>query len=95
MPKAVSTINFWDEESQETKHLKVVIHNDYSVDYEFIGNHEPKKETIGDKVEGFIDKVTGGQLKKCGGCERRKKLLDKLVGGKDESKTAESSRDVV
>jgi hypothetical protein len=95
MPKAMSTINFWDEEAQETKHLKVVIHNDYSVDYEFVGGHTPQKETIGDKVEGFIDKVTGGQLKKCGGCERRKKLLDKMMGEKDDSETSKSSGDVV
>ena len=105
MPKAIATINFFDPERQTTKHIKVVVKDDYSIDWNYVGDdgnvtypsletHPATNPTIGEKVENFIDKVTGGQLKKCGGCERRKKLLNKL-GGKNESETTESSGDAV
>ena len=36
------------------------------------------RKTLGDKAERLIDGLTGGKLKKCGGCARRKAMLDKL-----------------
>ena len=91
MPKAVSVISFVDRDSNNVYNVKVTIHNDFSITHDYVGEATPviekrelKKESFGDKVEKFIDKVTGGQVKKCGGCARRKALLDKIAGGKDE-----------
>ena len=89
MPKAVSMISFLDrDDNDKVYQLKVTIHNDFSIDYQYVGDsplqpaNVPEK-TLGDKVEGVIDALTGGKLKKCGGCERRKAMLDKL-GGSNE-----------
>ena len=102
MPRAVSMISFVDrDDGDKVYQLKVTIHNNFFVEHEFVGNvlpevslekEEKPKPTLGDKVEGLIDGLTGGKLKKCGGCARRKALLDKL-GGSNEQVT-ETSRDV-
>jgi hypothetical protein len=101
MPKAISMVTFIDrDDNDKVYQLKVTINNDFSVESEYIGKalpqltEPPKKEpkpTLGDKVEGIIDGLTGGKLKKCGGCARRKAMLDKL-GGSNEQVT-ETSRD--
>jgi hypothetical protein len=101
MARAVSMISFLDRDDNDKVYkLKVTIHENFSVDYEFVGDVVPvlspeevekQKPTLGDKVEGIIDGLTGGKLKKCGGCARRKAMLDKL-GGSNEQVT-ETSRD--
>ena len=101
MPKAVSMVTFVDRDDGNVYQLKVTIQNNFSVDYEYVGEAQPMmpttekveepKPTLGDKVEGLIDGLTGGKLKKCGGCARRKAMLDKL-GGSNEQVT-ETSRD--
>lgn len=85
MPKAVSMITFVDRDDDKVYNVKVTIQNDFTIESTFVGDvlpEKPAEPSFGDKVESFIDKVTGGQLKKCGGCARRKALLNKL-GGKD------------
>jgi len=91
MPKAISMVTFIDrDDNDKVYQLKVTVNNDFSVESEYIGEALPQliemskeKETLGDKVEGIIEGLTGGMLKKCGGCERRKALLNKL-GGSNE-----------
>tara|TARA_R100000458_G_C8273049_1_gene247871 strand:+ start:2711 stop:3022 length:312 start_codon:yes stop_codon:yes gene_type:complete len=101
MPKAISMVTFIDRDDDDKVYqLKVTVNNDFSVESEYVGEAlpqlteipKPKKEkTLGDKVEGLIDGLTGGKLKKCGGCARRKALLDKLGGSNEQ--VAETSRD--
>ena len=40
---------------------------------------------LGDTVKKFIDKITRGKVKPCGGCEKRRELLNKMIpyGDKD------------
>jgi hypothetical protein len=38
-----------------------------------------KSKGFGDTVKKIIDKVTGNKVKPCGGCEKRRKLLNKLI----------------
>jgi len=104
MARAVSMITFKDREDNKVYNIRVIVNDNFSIEHEYVGEvlpevySEPKEEapkTIGDKVEGFIDRVTGGQLKKCGGCARRKQMLDKLQGAKDEQQTSTTSGDAV
>lgn len=93
MPKAISMVTFIDrDDNDKVYQLKVTVNNDFSVESEYIGKALPQltelpkeepKPTLGDKVEGIIDGLTGGKLKKCGGCALRKAMLDKL-GGSNE-----------
>ena len=98
MSKATQTLSFIDDD-QTIKSLSIVVNNDYSVSVDWVddkGNAiEPPplpKETLGDKAERLIDGLTGGKLKKCGGCARRKAMLDKL-GALNEQVT-ETTRNV-
>ena len=96
MSKAIQTLSFLDDD-QTVKSLKVVVNDDYSVAVDWINDkghivESPKKETLGDKAERLIDGLTGGMLKKCGGCARRKAMLDKL-GALNEQVT-ETTRNV-
>tara|TARA_Y100000004_G_scaffold192738_1_gene253819 strand:+ start:224 stop:523 length:300 start_codon:yes stop_codon:yes gene_type:complete len=98
MPKATQTLSFIDTD-QSVKSLSIVVNDDYSVDVDWVddkGNAieapPPPKETLGDKAERLIDGLTGGKLKKCGGCARRKAMLDKL-GALNEQVT-ETARNV-
>lgn len=89
MTKAVSTISFYDNEEEKIQNLKVIIEDDYRVSVKWLDpTAEPpppvQPETLGDKVEKAIDWATGGKLKKCGACERRKALINKLAGEKNE-----------
>ena len=40
---------------------------------------------LGDTVKKAIDKITRGKVKPCGGCEKRRKILNKMIpyGDKD------------
>ena len=90
MPKAISMVTFIDrDDNDKVYQLKVTVNNDFSVESEYIGKALPQltelpkeepKPTLGDKVEGIIDGLTGG-----------KPMLDKL-GGSNEQVT-ETSRD--
>ena len=98
MPKATQTLSFIDTD-QSVRSLYIVVNDDYSVSVEWVddkGNAieepSPPKETLGDKAERLIDGLTGGRLKKCGGCARRKAMLDKL-GALNEQVT-ETTRNV-
>ena len=98
MPKATQTLSFIDTD-QSVKSLSIVVNDDYSVDVDWVddkGNAieapSSPKETLGDKAERLIDGLTGGKLKKCGGCARRKAMLDKL-GALNEQVT-ETTRNV-
>ena len=101
MSKATQTLSFLDDD-QTVKTLKVIVNDDYSVSTSWLNKEgqeltanpeaEPKKESLGSKVEGIIDGLTGGKLKKCGGCARRKAMLDKL-GALNEQVT-ETTRNV-
>ena len=90
MSKSVQSLSLRDDDGS-TKNLKVTVEDDYSVSYKWIDTTGQTLETpkppkppksVGEKVEGVIDALTGGQLKKCGGCARRKAMLDKLGGSK-------------
>ena len=39
-------------------------------------NHD---KGIGDTVSRVINKLTGGLIKECGGCQKRKKYLNKAI----------------
>lgn len=38
-----------------------------------------ESEGLGDSVEKLIHKVSGGKIKPCGGCEKRKKWLNEVM----------------
>ena len=98
MPKATQTLSFIDTD-QSVRSLSIVVNDDYSVSVDWVDDKGnaieeplPPKETLGDKAERLIDGLTGGRLKKCGGCARRKAMLDKL-GALNEQVT-ETTRNV-
>lgn len=39
---------------------------------------------LGDTVKKVIDKITRGKVKPCGGCKKRKELLNKLIPYEDK-----------
>lgn len=34
---------------------------------------------FGDSVESFVQKITGGRVKPCTGCKKRKEMLNKML----------------
>ena len=88
MAKAIGTISFLDEGKMQA--VQITVEDNYNLTVNWLDPAELEKEpeepkpTLGDKVEKAIDWATGGKLKKCGGCERRKALLNKLSGENNE-----------
>lgn len=48
---------------------------------EYIGG-EYESNGLGTKIENVINKVTGGRLKGCSGCKKRRDALNKMFPGK-------------
>ena len=42
-------------------------------------NDENKSEGFGDTVSKFIKKITGGKVKECAPCKKRKEALNKMI----------------
>jgi len=43
-----------------------------------------KSRGLGDTVERIIKKVTRGKVKPCGGCKKRRELLNKMIPYEDK-----------
>jgi len=49
-----------------------------------LGIKKHKSKGFGDTVKKIINKITRGKVKPCGGCEKRKELLNKLIPYEDK-----------